>query len=91
MEYYKRYKGVTEKGRITFAAKWCPSLYSSFDESTLLCESITRKVFPRDLYPKYDGEEEAYYAYKVRDRLRKEVLVPVRKALQILEVYMSSN
>ncbi|PON91821.1 hypothetical protein TorRG33x02_124190 [Trema orientale] len=56
---------------ISLAAKWCPSLDSSFDRSTLLCERIARKI--------------------VRDRLRKQVLVPLRKALELPEVYIGAN
>ncbi|GLT99377.1 hypothetical protein SLE2022_168170 [Rubroshorea leprosula] len=37
------------------------------------------------------GMERARYAYRVQDRLRKQVLVPLHKALQLLEVYMSAN
>ncbi|KAH7516788.1 uncharacterized protein LOC107435240 [Ziziphus jujuba] len=80
-----------EYRKISLAAKWCPSIDSSFDRSTLLCESIARKVFPRDSYPEYQGIEEAHYAYRVRDRLRKEILVPLRKALQLPEVYIGAN
>ncbi|KAL8470007.1 hypothetical protein ACS0TY_032758 [Phlomoides rotata] len=68
-------------GKISSAAKWCPSLDSKFDRTTLLCESIAKKVFPREEYPEYEGIEEAHYAYRVRDRLRKHVLAPLRKAL----------
>ncbi|KAJ4958236.1 hypothetical protein NE237_025347 [Protea cynaroides] len=63
-------------GKISLAAKWCPSLDSSFDRTILVCESIARRVFPRDSYPEYEGIEEAHYAYRIRDRLRKEYLVP---------------
>uniref|UniRef100_A0A5B6YXY5 Uncharacterized protein n=1 Tax=Davidia involucrata TaxID=16924 RepID=A0A5B6YXY5_DAVIN len=77
--------------KISLAAKWCPSLDSSFDRSILLCESIARRIFPRDSDPEYEGIEEAYYAYRVRDRLRKQILVPLRKALDLPEVYMSAN
>ncbi|KAJ6703220.1 hypothetical protein OIU85_029215 [Salix viminalis] len=77
--------------KISLAAKWCPSIDSSFDRSTLLCESIARKVFPRESHPEYEGIEEAHYAYRVRDRLRKEVLVPLRKALELPEVYIGAN
>ncbi|GAA0163228.1 hypothetical protein LIER_19143 [Lithospermum erythrorhizon] len=77
--------------KITLAAKWCPSLDSSFDKSTLLCESIARKVFPRAEYKEYEGIEDEHYAYRVRDRLRKEVLVPLRKVLELPEVYMGAN
>lgn len=77
--------------KVGFAAKWCPSLDSSFDRSTLLCESIARRVFPRESDPSYAEIEEEHYAYRVRDRLRKEILVPLRKLLELPEVYMSAN
>ncbi|KAG8373928.1 hypothetical protein BUALT_Bualt11G0076200 [Buddleja alternifolia] len=77
--------------KISLAAKWCPSLDSSFDKTTLLCETIARKVFPREEYVEYEGVEAAHYAYRVRDRLRKEVLVPLRKALDLPEVYIGAN
>ncbi|KAM1377850.1 hypothetical protein FF1_039304 [Malus domestica] len=76
---------------ISLAAKWCPSIDSSFDKATLLCESIANKVFPRESYLEYEGVEEAHYAYRVRDRLRKEVLVPLRKVLELPEVYIGAN
>ncbi|PKI43167.1 uncharacterized protein LOC116199001 [Punica granatum] len=77
--------------KIGLAAKWCPSIDSSFDRSTLLCESIARLIFRRELCPEYEGIEEAHYAYRVRDRLRKEVLVPLRKVLELPEVYIGAN
>ncbi|GFQ05602.1 uncharacterized protein l728 [Phtheirospermum japonicum] len=60
---------------------------ASYDKVTLLCETIAKKVFPRDEYPEYQGIEEALYAYRVRDRLRKQVLVPLRKVLELPEIY----
>ncbi|CAN8299561.1 unnamed protein product [Cochlearia groenlandica] len=80
-----------ETFKISLAAKWCPSLDSSFDKATLLCESIAKKLFPRESSPEYDGVEESHYAYRVRDRLRKQVLVPLRKTLQLPEVYMGAR
>lgn len=77
--------------KISLAAKWCPSLDSSFDRITLLCETIAKKVFPRAECVEYEGVEEAHYAYRVRDRLRKEVLVPLRRALELPEVYIGAN
>ncbi|XP_050231701.1 uncharacterized protein LOC126680592 [Mercurialis annua] len=76
---------------ISLAAKWCPSLDSSFDRSILLCESIARNLFPRESYCEYEGVEESHYAYRIRDRLRKEVLVPLRKVLELPEVYIGAN
>ncbi|KAL9226797.1 hypothetical protein vseg_002568 [Gypsophila vaccaria] len=81
-----------EMGKISLAAKWCPSLGSGMDRGTLLCEAIGRKVFPREEYwEEYGGLEEVHYAYRVRDRLRREVLVPLRKALQLPELFMGGN
>ncbi|CAA6654891.1 unnamed protein product [Spirodela intermedia] len=77
--------------RISLAAKWCPSLDSSFDRSTLICESIARRVFPREAHAEYQDIEDEHYAYRVRDRLRKEVLVPLRRKLELPEVYMGAN
>jgi len=74
--------------KISLAAKWCPSVDSSFDRSTLLCETIAKRIFPRE---EYEGVEEAHYAYRVRDRLRKDVLLPLRKALQLPEVFIGAN
>ncbi|XVE65850.1 hypothetical protein DITRI_Ditri08aG0032300 [Diplodiscus trichospermus] len=63
----------------------------SYDKATLICESIVRRLFPRESDPDFEGIEEAHYAFRVRDRLRKQVLVPLHKALELPELYMSSN
>ncbi|KAK2636881.1 hypothetical protein Ddye_031673 [Dipteronia dyeriana] len=80
-----------KSSRVSFAAKWCPSLDSSYDRATLICESIAKKVFPREIYPEYEEIEEDHYAYRVRSRLRKQVMVPLRKVLELPELYMALN
>ncbi|CAH9051996.1 unnamed protein product [Cuscuta epithymum] len=75
-------KQGSSPNQLSEAAIWCPSLGSSFDRSTLLCESIARKLFPREDHHEYQGIEDSQYAYRVRDRLRKEFLVPLRDALK---------
>ncbi|KAI9168712.1 hypothetical protein LWI28_000965 [Acer negundo] len=80
-----------KSSRVSFAAKWCPSLDSSYDLTTLICESIAKKVFPRENYPEYEEIEEDHYTYRVRNRLRKQVLVPLRRVLELPEAYMSAN
>ncbi|KAL0003838.1 hypothetical protein SO802_011399 [Lithocarpus litseifolius] len=72
-----------QTAKISLASKWCPSLYSSYDYSTLFCESVARRLFPYDSCPEYKGIDEAHYVYRVRNRLQKEVLVPLRKALRV--------
>ncbi|KAI3891774.1 hypothetical protein MKX03_020912 [Papaver bracteatum] len=86
-----KYLNSDEAGKISLASKWCPSLDSSFDKATLLCESIARRIFPRNSNPDYENIEEAHYAYKILNRLRKEYLVPLRKVLELPEVYVSST
>lgn len=85
------YLNAGNPNKISLAAKWCPSLDSCFDRATLLCEAIARKVFPKEKYSEYSELEEAHYAYRVRDRLRKEALVPLRRALELPEVFMGAN
>lgn len=80
--------GRGEVHKISLAGKWCPTIDSSYDKSLLICEGIARRVFPRE---EYEGIEEAHYVYRVRDRLRKQVLAPLHKALQLPEVYMTAN
>ncbi|KAL4185494.1 hypothetical protein AMTRI_Chr10g6230 [Amborella trichopoda] len=72
---------------LSLAVKWCPSLDSSYDRITLICESIAKRIFPKDTDPEYTLLEERHYAYRIRDRLRKEFLVPLRKALELPEIY----
>ncbi|KAG0547753.1 hypothetical protein BDA96_01G107600 [Sorghum bicolor] len=79
------------KTKIGLAAKWCPTPGSSFDRTTLLCEAIARRLFPRDSRPDYSDLSEEHYAYRVLHRLRREVLVPLRKVLELPEVYMSAQ
>ncbi|XP_059447973.1 uncharacterized protein LOC132179286 [Corylus avellana] len=80
-----------QMAKISLASKWCPSLDSSYDRSTLFCESVARKLFPYDSCPEYRELDEAHYAYRIRNRLQKEVLVPLRRALGLPEIYMSAR
>ncbi|CAN6194225.1 unnamed protein product [Urochloa humidicola] len=80
-----------KKRKIGLAAKWCPTPGSSFDRSTLLCEAIARRLFPRDSSPDYADMAEEHYSYQTLHRLRREVLVPLRKVLELPEVYMSAQ
>ncbi|KAG6529736.1 hypothetical protein ZIOFF_011950 [Zingiber officinale] len=86
-----RHLSEGELTKISLAAKWCPTPDSSFDRSILLCEAVARRLFPRDTHPDYTSLEEEHYAYRVRDRLRREALVPLRRALELPEVYMSAG
>jgi hypothetical protein len=76
---------------ISLAAKWAPSLDLSYDQRTLLCEAIARRIFPKEATPGYADLEEHSYVFRVRDRYRKEVLTPLRQKLELPEVYMSAK
>ncbi|CAM0946483.1 unnamed protein product [Alopecurus aequalis] len=76
----------------SLAAKWCPSLDSSYDRSTLLCEAVARRLFPRGSSPELaDDIPDAHYAYRARERLRKTAIVPLRRALKLPEVFISAR
>ncbi|KAK3130957.1 hypothetical protein QOZ80_6BG0500150 [Eleusine coracana subsp. coracana] len=76
---------------LSLAAKWCPSLNSCYDRSTLLCEAIARRLFPKGSAPDLPQDlEDEYYAYRVRERLRK-ALPPLRRALKLPEVFISAQ
>jgi hypothetical protein len=77
--------------KISLAAKFCPSLNTFFDYATLMCESISRRLFPQDLDPIYKKISEPHYAYRVRDRLHKEVIAPLRRALISRESYIPAG
>lgn len=49
------------------------------------------KVFLKESCPEHDGIEDSHYAYSVRDRLRKQVLVPLNKALELPKVYIGAS
>jgi hypothetical protein len=80
-----------DTSKIGLAAKWCPSLRSSYDRATLLCEAIARRIFPRESNQEYLDLSDEHYTYRVRNLLRREVLVPLRKVLELPEVYMSAG
>lgn len=51
--------GRGEVRNISLAAKWCPSIDSSYDRSLLICEGIARRVFQRECEKGYEGIDEA--------------------------------
>ncbi|XP_073119490.1 uncharacterized protein [Henckelia pumila] len=80
-----------EFNKISLAAKWCPTIDSSYDKATLICKAIAKILFPPESSPEYNGIGEDQNAFMVRNRLRKEVLVPLHQVLKLPEVYMSAK
>ncbi|KAL8238569.1 hypothetical protein R6Q59_015136 [Mikania micrantha] len=77
--------------KISLAAKWCPNVDSSYDKAIQICESIARLIYPRDSNPEFDEIDDASYVFRVKNLLRKQVLVPLHNALKLPEVYMSAK
>nr|CAB3471027.1 unnamed protein product [Digitaria exilis] len=77
---------------ISLAAKWCPSVDTCYDRSTLLCEAIARRIFPKGSSPELAEDlDDEYYAYRARKLLHKAALVPLRRALELPEIFMSAK
>lgn len=83
-------QGMKEGKPVSLCAKWCPALGNSFDRRTLLCESIARHLFPATL-PEYAGLTASQYAFRVRDRLRREVLTPLKEYRKEPQVLISAK
>ncbi|KAM0895422.1 hypothetical protein ACQ4PT_023834 [Festuca glaucescens] len=77
---------------LSLAAKWCPSVDTCYDHSTLLCEAIARRLFPKGSAPQLPEDlPDEHYAYRSRELLRKEAYVPLRHALKLPEIFISSR
>ncbi|KAI4969733.1 hypothetical protein ZWY2020_000647 [Hordeum vulgare] len=80
------------KINLSLAGKWCPSVDSCYDRSTLICEAIARRLFPKGSAPDLPEDlPDAHYAFRARERLRKEAYVPLRHALELPETFMSAG
>ena len=66
------------------AAKWAPSNGRSADRATLLATTIATMLFPEE--KPGAGEEAQHFVHRLRMRYQREVLAPLRLALQIPEV-----
>ncbi|CAD5188903.1 unnamed protein product [Musa acuminata subsp. malaccensis] len=90
-----RHLSAGEVAKISLAAKWCPSIAADLRQVV----PLGRKDLPRRCAPRLPPElrsrlpfvSDAHYAYRVRDRLRRAVLVPLRRAIDLPEVYMSAG
>ncbi|KAF7111373.1 LOW QUALITY PROTEIN: hypothetical protein CFC21_111396 [Triticum aestivum] len=80
------------KINLSLAGKWCPSVDSCYDRSTLICEAIARRLFPKgSALDLPEDLPDAHYAFRARERLRKEAYVPLRHALKLPETFMSAG
>ncbi|KAG0254790.1 hypothetical protein BG011_005523 [Mortierella polycephala] len=72
---------------ISLAAKWCPSLGQFHDSRTLIASTIAQILYP----DKLSGESHVNYVNRVRQLLRQEYYVPLRKATPVLETMMAAR
>ncbi|CAN6170153.1 unnamed protein product [Urochloa humidicola] len=76
---------------ISLAGKWCPSLNCRYDRSTLMCEAIARRLFPKGSAPDLPEDmADGHYVYQARNRLRK-ALASLRRALQLPEIFITAQ
>ncbi|KAM0851188.1 hypothetical protein ACQ4PT_052586 [Festuca glaucescens] len=77
---------------LSLASKWCPSVDTCYDYSTLLCEAIARRLFPKGSMAQLPEDlPDEHYTYRARDLLRKEAYVPLRHALRLPEIFISAR
>ncbi|KAF9111543.1 hypothetical protein BGX27_004765 [Mortierella sp. AM989] len=72
---------------ISLAAKWCPSLNQFHDNHTLIASTIAQILYP-DRRPE---EGHVVYVNRIRQLLRQEYYVPLRKATPVLETMMAAR
>ncbi|KAF9183642.1 hypothetical protein BGZ50_004115 [Haplosporangium sp. Z 11] len=72
---------------ISLAAKWCPSLGQFHDSRTLIASTIAQILYPN----KRSGENHVDYVNRVRQLLRQEYYVPLRKATPVLETMIAAR
>ncbi|OBZ87094.1 hypothetical protein A0J61_04851 [Choanephora cucurbitarum] len=71
---------------LSLAAKWAPSLGNSHDKHTFLATSIAEVLFPPETYQDKEETRE-HYLNEARDRYRKQYLIPLRNALDLIDHY----
>ncbi|KAF9361330.1 hypothetical protein BGX26_004188 [Mortierella sp. AD094] len=72
---------------ISLAAKWCPSLNQFHDSHTLIASTVAQILYP-ECRPE---EDHVAYVNRVRQLLRQEYYVPLRKATPVLETMMAAQ
>eukprot|EP00494_Astrolonche_serrata_P031792 UN32061 len=81
---------MKENKSVSLCSKWTPSLDSSYDKRTFICEGIARKLYPKNSDEKLKKMDNYYYGYFVRNQLRKD-LTKLREHIKVCERLMSTN
>jgi len=75
-----------KKHNLSLACKWCPTEGAKHDKHLLMHEAIARECFP----PK-ENETEFEYQRSIRNRLRKELVSPLRLRTKVTERLISTK
>ncbi|MCJ1322947.1 hypothetical protein MMC15_008297 [Xylographa vitiligo] len=80
------------RSNISLAAKWAPSLEGFHDKHTMIATSIAEILYPygTTLTDGEDMSREMYLKY-AREHYRRDILSPLRKALQVVERDISAE
>jgi hypothetical protein len=76
--------------RISYAAKWSPSLEGFHDKYTFLASTIAEALFPEEEIADA-GDNREMYIKRAREKYRQTVISPLRKALLVVERDITAN
>lgn len=70
-------------------AKWAPSLDGRHDKHTCIVDGIVERIYPPSVHKLQDGTYENYLSF-MRDRYRREVIVPLRAECEVPEHFIGT-
>ena len=80
-----------DRRRISYAAKWAPTLEGFHDKHTLIATSIAELLFPPSSFTEFGVEPRETYLKRAREAYRYHYLAPLRKALEVVERDISAE
>jgi len=76
--------------KISLAAKWAPSPEGFHDKHTFIVSSIAEALYPKSCFAEIEESREMYLR-RARESFRRLTLAPLRKALEVVERYVSAE
>merc|ERR550534_3202877 len=77
---------IKKKHNLSLACKWCPTEGAKHDKHLLMHEAIARECFPPS-----ENQTEFAYQRSIRNRLRKELVSPLRLRTKVTERLVSTK
>ncbi|KAI8074875.1 hypothetical protein BC940DRAFT_286843 [Gongronella butleri] len=90
-EKLRKSSAITLANKLSFAAKWAPSLASAHDKYSLIATSIAERLFIKDVQLAKDASRRAHRLNDARELYRRRVISPLRKFLDVPERKMSQG